>query len=163
MTKSAESFKRSETHVLPKSELEVELRKPDAGRLLAQKAKSVPQLLTPMVMDLIEGKVSQDAFNEQITTSTVDNMAFMTAFQDIIVAAAFVWPVVVDKNPNYAAGEIVIEDLQPEDRAWVFQWALPQEAELASAQTFRIQPGQPVATAPNGKKLRPTSERSVRN
>jgi hypothetical protein len=90
-------------------------------------------------------------------------MAFMSAFQDMIVAAAFVWPLVVDKNPQYAAGEIVIEDLQPEDRAWVFQWALPQEAELKAAQTFPVKPRKRMANLQNGKIVFPKTERPVRD
>ena len=153
MAKSAEFFKRSETVILPKCWQEVELRKPDPGRLLGQKIKTVPELLTPLVAKLIAGEVTQEDFNREAAEPSAENIAFMSAFQDVVVVAAFVWPEIVAKNPNYKAGQMVLEDLAPEDRAFVYEWAMPKAEAVESAKSFRDESGEPVEFASNGTDL----------
>lgn len=137
MSQSAAHFKRSEKLLLP-SGLKVEARKPDPARLVMANANNgnVPMPLVTHMNAVANGKVKADKA-PAIVLSEAD-MPALAKFMDLIVRAAMVWPVVVEINPDYEAGQIVMEDLSAEDRKFIYDWAMPHQ-ELSEAHSFRIE------------------------
>lgn len=148
MSKSASGFNRTETITLPVSGQEVQVRRPDPSLLVMQHADTgdVPQPITDQVLAMIAsgGKVQAAA------TWAVErkDLPVLLRFINLIVRAALVWPTVVEADPDYEAGQIVMDDLVEVDRLFIYQWAWPEGA-MNAAQSFRpeqnghVEPAQP--------------------
>lgn len=134
MTKSAAAFKRTQTLTLSSGQ-EVEVRKPDIARLIMkhQGTANVPQPLTNMVLASIEGKQADTP------TFGAADLPALAAFTELVVRAALVWPRIVDTNPNYDAGEILLDDLTAEERAEIQKWAMPEAAVADGAAHFHAE------------------------
>lgn len=149
--RSAAAFKRAETHKLP-SGLEADLRRPDAERIVMENAGKLPQPLVQRIVSQLNGKPM--AGNVEVTAKDLPQWY---AYIDLMVRAALVWPkIVTEREPDYEAGEIAQGDLDPVDRAWIYQWAMPQgvREQIAAAATFRQQQSpEPVPAGPDGAAL----------
>jgi len=130
MSKSAAAFKRAETVTLPKSGLEVELCKPNVARIMMKKENlaHLPASLQNQLQQSINGKTTDLG----AATLGIEDLPGFADFMDMIVRGAFVWPEVVDSHPDYDAGQIALTDLEPEDFQYVYNWAMPGEAQAAS-------------------------------
>jgi hypothetical protein len=156
--RSAAAFKKAQTVTLP-SGLEVELRRPDAERIIMQNAGILPASLTGEMTSLLNGKRAPR------TEITADELPQWYTYIDMMIRSALVWPkIVTDRLPNYEAGEIAQEDLEPIDRAFIYEWTMPQGVrdQLAAAARFRAKPAQPdLAAGPDGEALQPATESSA--
>lgn len=153
--RSAAAFKRIETHTLP-SGLEADLRRPDAERIVMENAGKLPQPLVARIVAQLNGKPIKDA----VEISAKDLPQWYT-YIDMMVRAALVWPkIVTERAPDYDAGEIAQDDLDPLDRAWIYQWAMPQgvREQIAAAAAFRQQQTKPVPAGPDGEEVRQEAE-----
>lgn len=143
MTKSAAAFKRTEEVQLP-SGLTVEVRKPDISRLVMEsKDGSVPAFLQQQVVAGLAGK----AETVDDWDPSKEDLATMSRFMDMVVRAALVWPVIVDGNPDYDAGQISLHDLEQADRTFLFGWAMPDSN--AAAGRFRAKQNGAVEPVPD--------------
>lgn len=141
--KSAAAFKRSEELTLP-SGLVVEVRRPDIARLVMEsKDGSVPAFLTQQVVAGLSGKVQ----NTKAWDPSTEDLSTMSRFMDMVVKAALVWPVIVQGEPDYDAGQISIADLGQDDRSFLFGWAMPNEN--AAAARFRAKQNGTMEPVPN--------------
>lgn len=132
--KSAAAFKRSEELALP-SGLVVEVRKPDISRLVMEsKDGSVPAFVVGQIIDQLTGKGA----TVSDWKPTADDLPVLSRFMDLVVRAALVWPVVVDGQPDYEAGQISIRDFDEQDRAALFAYGVPGQA--AAVARFREKP-----------------------
>lgn len=147
MTDLAAVFNQTETLTLPSNGFEVTVKRPDVGRLAMANAGDVPTpILNQLLASLNTGKAVEatDGWGR-------DDLPRLNTFIDMLVKVAFVYPSVVDENPDYEAGQIAISDLTTDDRFAVFSWAMPQEADAASK--FRDQQNSRVGTAQSGKRV----------
>lgn len=121
-----------------------------------ENAGKLPQ---PLVQQLV-GELNGKPVKGKVQV-TVEDLPRWYNYIDMMVRAALVWPkIVTDREPDYEAGEIAQGDLDPVDRAWIYQWAMPQEVrdQLAAVAQFRQQPSEPVPAGPNGAALRAEAE-----
>lgn len=114
---------RIQQMVLPSGN-EVVLNKPDLVGLVANNAGLIPDQLTPQVADQIEGKPMP-------TKISLKDWPRLGEFIDMVCKTCFVHPVIVD-NPDYDKDELSLADIEPEDKLFVFKWALPGEVQLLS-------------------------------
>jgi hypothetical protein len=153
--RSAAAFKKAQTVTLP-SGLEVELRRPDAERIIMQNAGILPASLTGEMTSLLNGKRAPR------TEIAADELPQWSVYIDMMIRAALVWPkIVTDRLPDYEAGEIAQEDLEPQDRAFIYEWTMPQGVrdQLAAAARFRAKPTESdLVTRPDGEPLRAATE-----
>lgn len=150
--KSAATFKRTSTLTLSTGQ-EVEVRKPDIARLVMkhQGTANVPQPLTNMVLASLDSKPTP------ALTFTAADLPSLAAFTELVIKAALVWPCVVDADPDYEAGEILLDDLTPAERAEIQAWAMPEAAQADGAATFPEEQNGRVESAPSGKRVRAAS------
>lgn len=158
MSKSAAAFKRTETLTLP-SGLEIEAKKPDIERLVMESDdKTVPQFLTSQVANSL-GTVGTFTKTEPEAEQVALNK--LSRFMDVIVRASVVWPEIVDSNPDYENGQILITDLVSGDRQFIFTWGMPQQQQAVA--TFPKKQRGRVATGSNVSALQPTTVNGHRN
>jgi hypothetical protein len=139
--KSAAAFRKTEIQTLP-SGAEVELRKPDIPRLVMEsETGEIPEYLTASVLANFK-KGGQVVVDFEMTAADLPRMS---KFLDTVVRAALVWPRVVASEPDYDAGEILITDIDTNDRMFIFQWAMPEAGQ--AAQRFRPEQNGHVAAA----------------
>lgn len=130
--RDASAFRKTEIVTLPNSGVEVELRKPDIPRLVMESAEGdIPEYLTATVLaGFRSGKQTQIDFEP-----TAADLPRLNRLLDIVVRAALVWPRIVTSDPDYEAGQILITDLDTNDRMFIFQWSMPEAGQ--AAQRFR--------------------------
>lgn len=117
--RSAAAFRKSDAVKLP-SGLDVEMRKPDVLRLIAEAPEaSVPNMIIAQFSGALGNGVAIDD-----SEKPKDALRKMSLFMDITVKSAVKWPVIVD-NPQ-ADDEISVTDLSLDDRQFIFTWAMPQ-------------------------------------
>ena len=152
MSKSAAAFKRVETLTLP-SGVEVEARKPDLERLVMEADENtVPQFLTQQVASSL-GAVSTFKATEPDNPQVGLNK--LSRFMDVIVRASIVWPEIVNENPDYEAGQILITDLTSADRQFIFTWGMPAQQQTAA--TFPEKSSRRVAARSDVPALQPAT------
>lgn len=143
MAKSAAAFRRTEEIQLP-SGLSVEVRRPDISRLVMEsKDGSVPAFLQQQVIAGLQGK----AETVEAWDPSKEDLSTMSRFMDMVVRAALVWPVIVEGEPDYDAGQISINDLEQADRTFLFGWAMPDSN--AAAGRFRAKQNGTVEPVPD--------------
>lgn len=121
----------------------VRLKRPDLFRLILKaKDGKVPNGLRSWALNKIMGKESNGTWEPKDAVDVIGYVDMM----DYMCEVCFVDPPIVEK-PNYANGEISIEDIDAQDREYVFKWAAPPG--VGAAQTFSEQPGTGVAAAPD--------------
>lgn len=154
-TRSAAAFKKVVTVTLP-SGLEADLRRPDPERILMENSGIMPASLTGELAATLNGKrLAPKAI-------TVEELPQWYVYIDMMIRAALVWPkIVTDRAPDYEAGEIAQEDLEPQDRAYIYQWSMPQGVrdQLAAAAQFRAGAAQSdLAAGADGEAVQPATE-----
>jgi len=132
MNRSAAAFKRT-TKLTLSSGLEVEVRKPDISTLVLknQGSGSVPTPITNMVVASIAG------VEPQPLEFASEDLPALASFISLTVRAALVWPVIVDENPDYEAGEILLDDLTMAEKMDIQHFAMPEAAVQQGAESFR--------------------------
>jgi hypothetical protein len=153
--RSAAAFKKVVTVTLP-SGLQADLRRPDPERIIMQNSGIMPASLTGELAATLNGKRSAPK------AITAEELPQWYTYIDMMIRAALVWPkIVIDRAPDYDAGEIAQEDLEPQDRAYIYQWAMPQGVrdQLAAAAQFRAGAAQSdLAAGANGEAVQPATE-----
>lgn len=137
-SRSAAHFRRTETLVL-NSGLEVEVQRPNISTLVMENSDTgnIPEPLVAQVTEgLTEAKAGKKKTPSGWTPSRTDLPA-IAKYMALIIRAALVWPKVVEQNPDYDAGEILLSDLHQTEQEQIFSWAQPEAA--AAAQRFRQQ------------------------
>ncbi len=124
----ASSWKRvSEEHTLPSGRV-VELRRIDPIEVVMS-GGNVPGSLSGFIAKAMSGKSA--ALNLQAEDAT-----FMPELAGRICKAAFVYPRIVDDEPDYDAGEIALADIPFVDKMDVFSWAFSAGGQRNAAEAF---------------------------
>lgn len=154
----ARAWKQKVTHLLklPNTGLILEARRPDVGALILNSTDgTIPVGLRNMMIKKQFGN-PQGQQGQVTWEPSADDLIGVLNLRKLILKAAFVNPVIVDSDPDYDAGEILFEDIDPLDVEYMLSWASP--AEVAVGQRF---PGEHVPgvddTSDSGE-VRPASE-----
>jgi hypothetical protein len=132
------------------------LRRPDLVDIITG-GGDVPDILTNMIMESINGE-KDDA---QELAITAENLPSVLKMLNVIAAACFVEPQVVNGTGEPPAGTILAKWIPFNDRAHVFGWALG--AQFQPAATFPQEQAGDVGIVPAGRDLQGEAESGLRD
>jgi hypothetical protein len=126
----AAQWKKSILAELP-SGMVAELRRVSAIQMVMDDG-SIPDDLYGYMLQAADGSLNENDIKN-------DPKALKGYFmlQMKVVKAAFVSPKIVDENPNYDAGEILLDDIEDADLQFVANWAMQGGDEKAALKRFR--------------------------
>jgi hypothetical protein len=120
--------KQTELVELPSGKV-AELQRPDMIDMVLRDG-SIPDSLASLVVE----SITTGARTEW--KPTTDELPGIANLLDTLCKACFVYPRVVESEPDYDAGEIALKDVKSIDRMWLMSWAMDGGEEASAARNF---------------------------